>query len=91
MNRREIERQVHRFFTSAGPARDAALSEVRTFFEYPEALQALLLEFGPEISPSVAVLHRALERGRQWAWAAPRIPANRVALAAKSLPARLQR
>ena len=82
MNRQEIEKQVRGAFTSPGPARDAALSEVRAFFDYPEALQALLLEVGPEIPPSVAVLHRALERGGQWAWVAPRIPKNREASAA---------
>ena len=82
MNRQEVEKQVQGAFRSPGPARDAALSEVRVFFDYPEALQALLLEVGPEISPSVAVLHRALERGGQWAWAARRAPANRGASAA---------
>jgi hypothetical protein len=82
MNRQEIETQVHGAFTSPGPAREAALSEVRAFFDYPEALQALLLEVGPEIPPSVAVLHRAIERGGQWAWAARRIPATREAPAA---------
>jgi hypothetical protein len=82
MNRQEIEKQVHGAFTSPGPAREAALSEVRAFFDYPEALHALLREVGPEIPPSVAVLHRALERGGQWAWATHRIPTNREASAA---------
>jgi hypothetical protein len=82
MNRQEIENQVHGAFTSPGPARDAALSEVRAFFDYPEALHALLLEVGPEIPPGVAVLHRALERGWQWAWVAHRLPRNREASAA---------
>ena len=65
MNRQEIETQIHGIFTSPGPARAAALSEVRVFFEYPEALQALRLEVGLEIPPCVAALRRALERGRQ--------------------------
>jgi hypothetical protein len=82
MNRQEIESQVQGAFATPGPARDAALSEVRAFFDYPEALRALLLEVGPGIPPSVAVLRRALERGGQWAWAAPRIPTNREAFAA---------
>jgi hypothetical protein len=82
MNRQEIEKQVHGAFTSPGPARAAALSEVRAFFDYPEASHALLLEVGPEIPPGVAVLRRALERGGQWAWAARRAPANRGASAA---------
>src|SRR3954453_5726186 len=76
MNRQEIEKQVHGIFTSPGPARDAAISEVRVFFDYPEALQALRGEVGPEIPPSVAVLRRALERGGQWTWAARHMPAN---------------
>jgi hypothetical protein len=79
MNRQEIEKQVRRAFTSPGPARDAALSEVRAFFDYPEALHALLHEVGAEIPPGVAVLHRALERGGQWAWSAHRFPKNREA------------
>jgi hypothetical protein len=82
MNRQEIEKQVHGAFTSSGPAREAALSEVRAFFDYPEALQALLLEVGPEIPPSVAVLHRALEWGGQWAWAARRLSGKQEASAA---------
>jgi hypothetical protein len=82
MNRQEIEKQVRGAFTSPGPARAAALSEVRAFFDYPEALHALLLEVGPEVPPSVAVLRRALERGGQWVWAAHRILTNRGASAA---------
>ena len=82
MNRQEIEMRVHGAFTSPGPARDAALSEVRAFFDYPEALQALRLEVGPEIPPGVAVLHRALERGGLWAWAAHRIPNDQQTSAA---------
>jgi hypothetical protein len=82
MNRQEIETHVHGAFASSRPARDAALSEVRAFFDYPEALQALLLEVGPAIPPGVAVLHRALERGGQWAWAVHRISTNREASAA---------
>jgi hypothetical protein len=79
MNRQEIEKQIHGIFTSPGPARAAALSEVRVFFEYPEALQALRLEVGLEIPPCVAVLRRALERGRQWAWAVHHIPTDQEA------------
>ena len=79
MNRKEIEKQVHEVFTSPGPARDAALSEVRVFFDYPDALQALRLEVGPEIPPSVAVLCHALERGVQWAWAVHHSPTNQEA------------
>jgi hypothetical protein len=75
MNRQEIEKQIHEIFTSPGPAR-AALSEVRVFFDYPEALQALRREVGPEIPPGVAVLRHALERGRQWAWAVRHIRTN---------------
>jgi hypothetical protein len=81
MNRPEIEKQVRGAFTSPGPARAAALSEVRAFFDFPEALQALLLEVGPEIPPGAAVLHRALERGWQWAGAAHRISANQTSAA----------
>jgi hypothetical protein len=77
MNRQEIKKQVHGAFTSPGPARDAALSEVRAFFDHPEALRALLFEVDPEIPPTAAVLHRALERGRRWAWAAHRITTKR--------------
>jgi hypothetical protein len=83
MNRQEIENQIHGIFTSPGPARAAALSEVKVFFEYPEALQALRREVGPEIPPCVAVLHRALERGMQWAWAVPHIPTNQGASRAR--------
>ena len=79
MNRQEIEKQVRGAFTSPGLARDAALSEVRAFFDYPEALKALRIEAGPEIPPSVAVLRRALERGGQWAWTARHIPTNHEA------------
>jgi hypothetical protein len=82
MNRQEIEQQVHGAFSFPGLARDAALSEVRVFFDYPEALQALLLEVGPAIAPGVAVLHRAIERGGQWAWTAHRIATNREPSAA---------
>src|SRR5262245_36852150 len=39
MNRQEIETQVRGAFTSPGPAREAALSEVRAFFDYPEAFE----------------------------------------------------
>lgn len=74
MNRQAIEMHVCWAFTSPGPARDAALSEVGVFFAYPEALNALRLEVGLEIPPSLAVLRRALERGKQWTWAARRIP-----------------
>jgi hypothetical protein len=87
VNRREIEDQVHGVFSSPGPARDAALSEVGVFFDYPEALHALRIEVGPEIPPSVAVLHRALERGGQWAWAAHPIPTNQKASEAQLPPA----
>src|SRR5262249_36026100 len=79
MNRQEIEKQVHGIFTSPGPARDAALSEVGVFFDYPDALQALRPEVGPEIPPGAAVLRRALERGGQWAWAAHHSPTNQKA------------
>jgi hypothetical protein len=82
MNRQEIEKQIHEIFTSPGPARAAALSEVRDFFNYPEALQALRREVGPEVPPCVAVLRRALERGRQWAWAVRHIPTNQEAAVA---------
>jgi hypothetical protein len=67
MNDQEIEKQVRGTFTSPGPARDAALSDVRAFAEYPETLQALLLEVSPEFLSSVAALLRALESGQQWA------------------------
>src|SRR5262245_23257769 len=82
MSRQEIEEQVHGVFTSPGPARDAALSEVRAFFDYPEALQALRLEVGPAIPPGVAVLCQAIERGVQWAWAAHHIRTNQEAFVA---------
>jgi hypothetical protein len=82
MIRQEIENQVHGAFASPGPARDAALSEVRVFFDYPDALQALRREVGPEVPPDVAVLRRALERGGQWAWAGHRIPTNQEAAVA---------
>jgi len=74
MNRRAIEKQVRETFTSPGPARDAALSETRAFVEYPETLQALLLEVSPELLSSVAALLRALERGGQWARACDGTP-----------------
>ncbi len=67
MSLRRVEAAVRAYFADAGAAATAAVAEVQVAATYPDAAEAVRLQFGGVLTVPQAVLVHAIRRGEIWA------------------------